>query len=121
LELFIESPLRLVHSLTANAPERMRVHLTVSDYSMSSGWFPVSTAPRDGTPVVLWMVEDEMPPALPLIGGYWTVNTATGLGGWRIFGAAEGQPFRVDEQIQGWKPLLGDQNHCAVLHAAVEP
>jgi hypothetical protein len=79
----------------------------VSDYSMSSGWFPVSTAPRDGTPVVLWMVEDEMPPALPLIGGYWTVNTATGLGGWRIFGAAETSRFEWTSRSKDGSPCWG--------------
>lgn len=81
----------------------------MSDYSMSSGWSPVETAPRDGTPLVLWMVADETPPALPPTVGYWTFNTATRVSGWRILGAAESLPFRVDGQIQGWKPLLRNQ------------
>ena len=37
---------------------------------MSGGWSPISTAPRDGTSVILWMIEDETPPEVPLsVGG----------------------------------------------------
>lgn len=52
------------------------------------------------------MVEDETPPSLPLTVGFWTVNTVTGLSGWRIFGDETDLQFRMDEQIRGWKPLL---------------
>ena len=47
---------------------------------MSGGWSPISTVPRDGTPVILWMAEDDVPPVLPLTVGYWTVNPKAGLG-----------------------------------------
>jgi hypothetical protein len=75
---------------------------------LDNGWSPISIAPREGTPVILWMIEDETPQSLPLTVGFWTVDTVTGLGGWRIFGSAESLPFLVDQQIRGWKPLLSD-------------
>jgi hypothetical protein len=80
----------------------------MSETGRSGGWSLINTAPRDGTPVILWMVEDETPPSLPLTVGFWTIETVTGLGGWRIFGTAESVPFRVDDQIRAWKPLLWD-------------
>ena len=69
-------------------------------------WLPVSTAPRDGTPVVLWTNEDEVPPVCPMIAGYWVTNPTTGLGYWRIFGDRDGRHCYVDERVRGWKPLL---------------
>ena len=53
---------------------------------LSEGWFPIGTAPRDGTPVILWLIEDETPPeALPPV-GFWTLNPDVGIGYWRLFG-----------------------------------
>jgi hypothetical protein len=75
---------------------------------MSGGWFPLSAAPRDGTPVVLWMAEDDNPPVLPLTVGFWIFFTpGDGIGYWRLFG----DPLRAcsDREIRGWKPLLRDQ------------
>jgi hypothetical protein len=68
------------------------------------GWSPISTAPRDGTPVVLWMAEDDDPPVLPLTVAFWAVNPKAGLGYWRIF--ADPPCFCSDRHIRGWKPLL---------------
>ena len=73
---------------------------------MSGGWSPISTVPRDGTPVILWMAEDEAPPSLPLTVGFWTVNPMAGVDYWRIFG--DPPHFCSDRQIRGWKPLLRD-------------
>jgi hypothetical protein len=70
----------------------------------SEGWHPVGVAPRDGTPVVLWLIEDETPPVLPLIVGRWTINPRVRVGYWQIFG--EPSRFCSDRQIRGWKPLL---------------
>ena len=53
---------------------------------MSGGWSPISAAPRDGTPVILWLAEAERPPVLPLMVGVWTTNLRAGVGYWRIFG-----------------------------------
>ncbi len=71
---------------------------------MSGGWAPISAAPRDGTPVVLWMAEDDAPPALPLTVGFWTINSKAGVSYWRLFG--DDSRFCSDRQIRGWRPLL---------------
>jgi hypothetical protein len=73
---------------------------------LSGGWAPVSAAPREGTPVVLWLVQDDAPSVLPLTVGFWMVNTATGIGCWRIFGNLEETQSCSHEQIRGWRPLL---------------
>lgn len=73
----------------------------------TGGWSPIGTAPRDGTPVIPWMVEDETPPSLPLTVGFWTVNTVAGLSGWRIFGAEADLQFRKDEQIRDGSRFSG--------------
>ena len=71
---------------------------------LSEDWSPIGTAPRDGTPVVLWMIEDETPPEAPLTVGFWTLNSKAGIGYWRIFG--DPPRFCSDRQIRGWRPLL---------------
>jgi hypothetical protein len=72
----------------------------------SGNWSPIGSKPRDGTPVILWVAKDEMPPALPLNVGFWTVNAQAGVGYWQIF---EDPPrFCSDRQIRAWKPLLRD-------------
>jgi hypothetical protein len=70
----------------------------------SGGWSPVNAAPRDGTPVILWLEEDDGPPDLPWTVGFWTINPHAGLGYWRIFG--DPSRFCSDRQVRGWKPLL---------------
>ena len=71
---------------------------------MRGSWSPMSTAPRDGTPVILWMAENDTAPVFPLIAGFWTISVKAGVGYWRIFGD---QPrFCSDRQIRGWMPLL---------------
>jgi hypothetical protein len=76
----------------------------MSDKHDERGWLPISAAPRDGTPVILWMAEDGAPPVLPLTMAFWTVNPAAGVGYWRIFG--DPPRFGSDRNIRGWKPLL---------------
>jgi hypothetical protein len=68
------------------------------------GWSPISAAPRDGTPVILWTTEDDDPPILPLTVGFWTINSTAGIGYWRIFG--DPPRFCADRHIRGWRPLL---------------
>lgn len=72
--------------------------------TIRDGWRPVTVAPRDGTPVILWLAEEGTPPVLPKAVGYWIFNPRAGIGYWRLFG----EPSRVcsDRQIRGWKPLL---------------
>jgi hypothetical protein len=71
---------------------------------LREGWSRISTVPRDGTPVILWMIEDEPPPEVPLSVGSWTVNPKAGIGYRRLFG--DPPRFCSDQQIRGWKPLL---------------
>ena len=71
---------------------------------MSGDWPPISAAPRDGTPVILWMAKDDDPPVLPLTVGFWTINHQAGMGYWRIFGVPP--RFCADRHIRGWMPLL---------------
>ena len=79
---------------------------------MTGIWYPISAAPRDGTPVILWMAKDHDPPALPLTAGFWIFNPRAAMGYWTIFG--DHPRFCSDRQIRGWKPLLRD-------HAADKP
>jgi hypothetical protein len=74
--------------------------------NLGEDWSPVSAAPRDGTPVILWMIENETSPEVPEPVAYWTLNPATGIGYWRLFG--DPPRFCSDRQIRGWKPLLRD-------------
>jgi hypothetical protein len=69
-------------------------------------WRPVRTAPRDGTPVVLWTNDDSEPPVFPVTVGFWIPDPRTGLSYWRIFGDQHGRRCYVDKCIRGWKPLL---------------
>jgi hypothetical protein len=71
---------------------------------MRGGWSPVSAAPRDGTPVILWMAEDDVPAVLPLTVGFWTINSTAGVSYWRLFG--DHPRFCSDRLIRGWRPLL---------------
>jgi hypothetical protein len=82
----------------AGSAWRMTIETTSGD------WSPTGSAPRDGTPVILWLVEDETPPVLPLTVGFWTVNPQAGVGYWRIFG--DPPRFYADRQIRGWRQLL---------------
>ena len=65
----------------------------------SGGWAPVATAPRDGTPVILWLAEEDTPLERPRAVGYWTLNPRVGIGYRRLFG----DPPRVcsDRHIRG--------------------
>jgi hypothetical protein len=76
--------------------------------TLSGGWFPICAAPRDGTPVILWMAQDEAPSSLPLTAGFWTFNPRARMGYWSIFG--DHPRFCSDRQIRGWKPLLHDRD-----------
>jgi hypothetical protein len=73
-------------------------------HAQGGDWRPVGVAPRDGTQVVLWLVENETAPVLPLIVGRWTINPRVRVGYWQIFG--DPQRFCSDRQVRGWKQLL---------------
>jgi hypothetical protein len=38
--------------------------------TISGDWASIGTAPRDGTPVILWVIENETPFAAPLTVGF---------------------------------------------------
>ena len=75
--------------------------------NLGEGWSPISAAPRDGTPVILWMIANKTSLEAPQPVGYGTLNPATGIGYWRLFG--DSPRFCSDRQIRGWKPLLRDR------------
>jgi hypothetical protein len=77
---------------------------------MTGIWLPVGKAPRDGTPVILWTDDDEVPPVLPVTVGFWVRNPMTGVGYWRIFGDRYGRHSYADKCVRGWKLLLRDWN-----------
>ncbi|MGF9764619.1 hypothetical protein AAII07_57025 [Microvirga sp. 0TCS3.31] len=77
---------------------------------MTGIWFPIGKAPRDGTPVILWIDDDEVPPVLPETVGFWVTNPITGVGYWRIFGRRDSRHSYADRQVRGWKPLLRGWN-----------
>ncbi|WP_201864708.1 hypothetical protein [Microvirga soli] len=74
--------------------------------ALTGDWCPITAAPRDGTPIVLWMIESEAPPEIPQPVGYWALSPKAGIGYWRLFG--DPPRFCSDRQIRGWKPLLRD-------------
>jgi hypothetical protein len=81
-----------------------RLEATVSGKTIARDWSSIGAAPRDGTPVILWLEEDETPPVLPEPVGFWTVNPQAGVGYWRLFG--DPPRFCSDRHIHGWRPCL---------------
>jgi hypothetical protein len=67
-------------------------------------WLSVSAAPRDGTPVILWIYDHDAPPDYPVTVGVWETDDITGASYWRVFGAKDAS-FYFDQHIMGWKPL----------------
>ena len=72
---------------------------------MLSKWLSVSAAPRDGTPVILWIADNEAPPTYPVTVGVWETDDITGASYWRVFGDPFGVHTYFDQHVMGWKPL----------------
>ena len=68
-------------------------------------WYPVRLAPRDGTPVNLWIEDAEAPPTYPVTVGVWEIDDITRRSHWRVFGARYGTHTYFDQHIVGWRPL----------------
>ena len=85
---------------------------------MNGDWLPIRAAPRDGTPVILWMANEENPPVLPLIVGFRTGNPLTGVGRWQTFG--ESPRSCSDRDIRGWLPLLHAETDAANARSLME-
>ena len=69
-----------------------------------SHWLHVSAAPRDGSPILLWIQDDEDPPDFPVTVGFWETNTVFEVGSWRVF-SASGSSTYFDQSVWGWMPL----------------
>jgi hypothetical protein len=73
--------------------------------AIMDNWYPVRLAPRDGTPVILWIEDQEAPPSYPVTVGAWEHDDITGRSHWRVFGARYGTHTYFDQHIAGWRPL----------------
>ncbi|MBQ0821508.1 hypothetical protein KBI52_15005 [Microvirga sp. HBU67558] len=105
-ETRIQPPAGEIHRRQTKAAVTLETQPTMSMEPLREGWSSISIAPRDGVPVILWMIEDEAPPAIPQSVGYWMLNPKTGIGYWRLFG--DPPRFCSDRQIRAWKQLLRD-------------
>ncbi len=65
-------------------------------------WQPVSTAPRNGMPVILRIQDEEAPPAYPVTVGVWVADDITGKSYWRVFGGVFGTHCYFDQHVRGW-------------------
>jgi hypothetical protein len=65
-------------------------------------WQPVSTAPRNGMPVILRIQDEEAPPAYPVTVGVWVADDITGRSYWRVFRGVFGTHYYFDQHIRGW-------------------
>jgi hypothetical protein len=72
-------------------------------------WLDVSAAPRDGSPILLWIQDDEDPPNFPVTVGFWEANTIFEIGIWRVF-SASGSSTYFDQHVRGWKPAASPQD-----------
>src|SRR5215203_4369455 len=48
-------------------------------------WYPVRLAPQDGTPVNLWIEDQEAPPTYPVTVGVWETDDITRRSHWRLW------------------------------------
>ena len=69
-------------------------------------WRPFNLAPRDGSPVVLWLKHNEAPPVYPVTVGFWITRELLEIRRWAMFGDPDGARSCSDEDICGWRPLL---------------
>jgi hypothetical protein len=69
-----------------------------------SRWLDVSAAPRDGSPILLWIQDDEAPPDFPVTVGVWETDTIFEVGFWRVFSARAPSTY-FDQHVRGWMPL----------------
>ncbi len=69
-------------------------------------WLPVETAPRDGSPVLLWIEDRDAPPIYPVTVGVWSVDHLDGARFWHVFSKAfDGSSAYFDDHVRGWMPL----------------
>jgi|EndMetStandDraft_3_1072993.scaffolds.fasta_scaffold407996_1 hypothetical protein len=68
-------------------------------------WLDVSAAPRDGTPIILWLEDDEAAPPFVVTVGLWKADPDAGISYWRVFEVDETPTIYFDRHIRGWRPL----------------
>jgi hypothetical protein len=67
-------------------------------------WYPIRLAQRDGTPVILWVEDEEVPPIYPVTVGVWETDDMTARSHWHDFGGRFGTHTYLGH-IVGWRPL----------------
>jgi hypothetical protein len=75
------------------------------EQAIMDNWYPQRLAPRDGTPVNLWIEDEEAPPTYPVTVGVRETDDMTGASYWRVFGGRFGTHTYFDRHIVGWRPL----------------
>ena len=70
-----------------------------------AGLLPIDSAPRNGTPVILLIEDEDAPPAYPITIGVWETDGMTGANCWRVFTKRYGTASYFDEHVRGWTPL----------------
>ena len=68
-------------------------------------WLDVSAAPRNGTPVILWIEDRDAPPTYPVTVGVWETDDFSEVSCWRVFADHDGTHNYFDQHIRGWMPL----------------
>ncbi len=66
---------------------------------MAPIWLPVDTAPRDGSPVLLWIHDPEAPPSYPVTIGVWTTDPGEGTRFWHVFSDPYGTTTYFDRHV----------------------
>jgi hypothetical protein len=73
--------------------------------TIMADWDPRRLAPRDGTPVILWIEHEEAPPTCPVTVGVRDTDNMTGASDGRVFGGRFGPHTCFDQHVVGWRPL----------------
>ncbi|WP_408914040.1 hypothetical protein [Brucella pseudogrignonensis] len=99
---FIECPKCGEEVETKHTDAEYTLRSALSSQPVADGWVPIETAPKDGTPVLVHFVPNEVPSLKPLIcAAYW--EKSDGLmkpGFWRVFHSV-GPSFTATH----WRPL----------------
>jgi len=72
---------------------------------LEAGWQAASTAPRDGTPVILWIEDEHAPPSYPVTVGVWVADEIWKQSHWRVIAQEFATTIHFDRHIRGWMPL----------------
>jgi hypothetical protein len=84
-------------------------------------WRSVDFAPRDGTPIVLWLKHDEAPPVYPVTVGFWITRDPLEIRRWLIFGDPGSILDREDVLWLPCRPPPAGEFLCATAGAGKKP